>query len=333
MAVFSRITTAFVLACSLLSVQASLDNSQSDVAARHHHTSQHVSHAFEVMERAELTALEPREESEEGQIEERDLEARSGWGKAGLAWNDGLKSYIHPLLKTGKVSWCYTWSAWPCCEGSGCPESIPMLWGNKQISTWEKNVMHKKNHKWPHILAFNEPDQSGQSAMSVGEAVSLWWKYIEPVNSAVNVGPAVTASPNGIKWIQKFMKDCKGCHVDVVPFHFYGMNADAFISDCKNFHKMFPSKKIWVTDGLARTTVQKDSAVRPTSTTSSGRPKPSSMAPTTSASTRTSDPCLASSPVASTPRTDSSHRAVPSRPLEGSTLENDRLFSLFALDT
>jgi len=123
-----------------------------------------------------------------------------------------------------------------------------MLWGNKQISTWEKNVMHKKNYKWPHILAFNEPDQSGQSAMSVGEAVSLWWKYIEPVNSAVNVGPAVTASPNGIKWIQNFMKSCKGCHVDVVPFHFYGMNADAFISTAKHFHTMFPTKKIWVTE-------------------------------------------------------------------------------------
>ncbi len=89
----------------------------------------------------------PQGKSEEGQIEERDLEARSAWGKAGLAWNDGLKSYIHPLLKTGKVSWCYTWPAWPCCEGSGCPKSTPMLWGNKQISTWEKNVMPRKNYK------------------------------------------------------------------------------------------------------------------------------------------------------------------------------------------
>ena len=145
-------------------------------------------------------------------------------------------------------------------------------------------------YKWPHILTFNEPAQGDRSAMSVGQAISLWWKYIEPINSAVNVGPAVTASPSGIKWIQRFMKESNGYHVDVVPFHFYDTDADAFISDCKNFHKMFPSRKIWVTDGLARTTVQRDSAVRPTSTTSSGRPRASSMAPTTSARTRTSDP-------------------------------------------
>ena len=49
--------------------------------------------------------------------------------------------------------------------------------------------------------------------MSVGDAINLWWQYIEPVNADFKVSPAVTASPNGIKWIQNFVDGCNGCNV------------------------------------------------------------------------------------------------------------------------
>ncbi|KAG8925891.1 hypothetical protein FRC00_003517 [Tulasnella sp. 408] len=162
-------------------------------------------------------------------------------GKAGLAWNDGNKSFMDNLLDTGKVTWCYTWSPWT--PGRDC-EFVPMLWSGKQISDWNKNVAGKS---FKNVLAFNEPEISGQSEMSVGEAVDLWWKYIQPMN-ARHGSPAVTTSPKGLDWLSDFLNQCNGCDVDFICVHYYGMDPDDFIKTIQNVHSRFGGKKIWVTE-------------------------------------------------------------------------------------
>ncbi|KAG8897312.1 hypothetical protein FRB99_008236 [Tulasnella sp. 403] len=167
----------------------------------------------------------------------------STWGKAGIATNDGTAIDYAPYMATGKVTWCYTWSPWPCCEGDNCPESVPMLWSGKQVGDWNKLVVGKS---FKNVLAFNEPDQDGQSSMSVGEAISLWYQYVKPVK-ARHGSPAVTSSPNGFKWIRDFMNGCGDCDVDYVTFHYYGMDADDFIAKVTSLHDEH-NKPIWITE-------------------------------------------------------------------------------------
>ncbi|KAG9049586.1 hypothetical protein FS837_009786 [Tulasnella sp. UAMH 9824] len=164
-------------------------------------------------------------------------------GKAGLAWNDGNEPFMKNLLTTGKVTWCYTWSPWT--PGGDC-EFVPMLWSGKQINDWNKNVAGKTSFK--NVLAFNEPEIGGQSEMSVGEAVDLWYQYIKPMK-ARHGAPAVTTSPKGIAWIKDFMNQCgDSCDIDFLCFHYYGMDPDDFISTIKSLHSQFPGKPIWVTE-------------------------------------------------------------------------------------
>jgi len=168
----------------------------------------------------------------------------SGGGKAGLGWTDGSVSYMQPFLSTGKVTWCYTWSPWPCCDGSNCPEIVPMLWSGKQLGDWQTNVVGKS---FKNILAFNEPDQSGQSDLSVGDAISLWWSSIEPIN-ARHGSPAVTSSPAGLQWLDDFVAGCSGCTIDFLAFHWYGTDAQDFINTAEGIHSRHPSFPIWVTE-------------------------------------------------------------------------------------
>lgn len=163
-------------------------------------------------------------------------------GKAGLAWNDGNVPFMKNLLNTGKVTWCYTWSPWT--PGGGC-EFVPMLWSGKQISDWNKNIAGKS---FKNVLAFNEPEISGQSEMSVGEAVGLWKQYIKPMD-ARHGAPAVTTSPKGLAWIKDFLDSCDNCGaIDFLCFHYYGMDPDDFISTIEGIHKTYPNYKIWVTE-------------------------------------------------------------------------------------
>ncbi|KIO28848.1 glycoside hydrolase family 128 protein [Tulasnella calospora MUT 4182] len=139
------------------------------------------------------------------------------------------------------TSRCYSWSPWS--TGPGC-EWVPMLWSGKQIGDWNSQVAGKT---FKNVLAFNEPEISGQSEMSVGEAVDLWNKYIKPMN-ARHGAPAVTTSPKGVAWIEDFMSQCgSNCDIDFMCFHYYGMDPDDFIKTIKDLHTKF-NKPIWVTE-------------------------------------------------------------------------------------
>jgi hypothetical protein len=79
------------------------------------------------------------------------------------------------------------------------------------------------------ILGFNEPDNSSQSNISVGAAISLWPSFTS--TQSVRIGsPATQANSTGQAWFTNFMgqvnADTTGSlRVDFIAAHWYGWNA------------------------------------------------------------------------------------------------------------
>jgi hypothetical protein len=122
-----------------------------------------------------------------------------------------------------------------------------MLWGNDQTADFQRLVVGGYANA---ALGPNEPDLSGQSNLSPGDAASLWWKYMQPLkNQGYRLGsPAVTSGSSGKPWLQQFLdSSCAGCSVDFVTIHWYGTDAQAFIAYVQDFHTTF-GKNIWVTE-------------------------------------------------------------------------------------
>lgn len=101
-----------------------------------------------------------------------------------------------------------------------------MLWSaaSDLTSVWSANVATAIAAGTTHVLAFNEPDLSSQSNMTVAQAVTAWNKYMQPLAGKVKLGaPAVTngGSPMGLTWLGEFLDACTGCTIDFVPIHWY----------------------------------------------------------------------------------------------------------------
>lgn len=125
-------------------------------------------------------------------------------------------------------------------------EFIPMYWGPKQNSDFKKNVVAGFAN---YVLGMNEPNQSGQSMMSVGEGIGYWKQFVQPLKwqGYTLVSPACTNAPSGETWLRGFINGCDGCTVDHVATHWYGTDAEAFIGHLQTYHNAF-GRPIWVTE-------------------------------------------------------------------------------------
>ena len=90
-----------------------------------------------------------------------------GPGKKGV----GDVSGIAPRISGLKVSWYYNWKPEPGA-GETKAEFVPMIWSGS-FATDKILDSVKANPKYTHLLGFNEPDFSEQSAMSVDNAIEL----------------------------------------------------------------------------------------------------------------------------------------------------------------
>jgi len=165
----------------------------------------------------------------------------SSGNKAGLGWPDNSIDQS----QFSAASWCYNWSPYNCSSVDGI-EPIPMMWGDKDDSSWTTEVLNSGNH-WEHVLAFNEPEQLGQSNMTPEHAVELWGKYIENAPATYRVSPAVTTSPAGKAWMTEFLAQCTSCTIDYVAIHFYETNGTALETAVDEFYEL-SGKPIWVTE-------------------------------------------------------------------------------------
>jgi len=178
--------------------------------------------------------------------------------KAGMAWPNGPYNDIEQYTTTGKVSWYYTWS--PSSIDTSL-EYAPMLWGERQIGQWTDTINQTiRSREVTHALAFNEPQQSGQSNLTSQQGADLWRAYVQPLKAqGIQLGsPAPSSAPSGKTWLQEFLAVCGGdCTVDFIALHWYGINSTQFVIYLQDFHDTF-QRPIWVTEWACQNFVDAD---------------------------------------------------------------------------
>jgi len=175
------------------------------------------------------------------------------WSKVGLAWPDGNSDNLWALAGNGwnKVAWIYTWS--PDNVRSAILadlDFVPMFWGSQSAAGFQSALNSGVFDNSTAVLAFNEPDNSGQSDMTPAAAVGLWNQYIQPLKKSKGLrlgAPAVTSAPSGKVWLSQFLQQCGGCDIDFIPIHWYGSDPNAFAAYVTDIHNSF-GKNIWVTE-------------------------------------------------------------------------------------
>ncbi|KAI5478825.1 hypothetical protein MNV49_004557 [Pseudohyphozyma bogoriensis] len=116
---------------------------------------------------------------------------RAQSAKKGICYTDILEADA----LGGAISWAYNWDS---AEGSGLPSGVvyfPQLWGltSDHTTQWNANANAAIAGGSTALLGFNEPDNSGQSDLSVADAVTGWNTYIQPfAGQATLVSPAIT---------------------------------------------------------------------------------------------------------------------------------------------
>jgi hypothetical protein len=128
-----------------------------------------------------------------------------------------------PDIATLNLSWYYNWTTTTGCTTTA--QFVPQIWGhaNEAITS---EVTKAVAAGQTTILGFNEPDNTGQSNMSVAAAIALWPELNQP--GVVRLGsPATSANSAGQMWFEQFMTQVKqkGLRVDFIALHWYGWNS------------------------------------------------------------------------------------------------------------
>lgn len=99
-------------------------------------------------------------------------------------------------------------------------EYVPMLWGTKPelTSIWDDHASSWIAAGSEHLLAFNEPENAGQSNINVTAAADAYRKYMQPFAGKAQLG-APGVSNGGRDWMTQFLGLCSDCTIDFVPIH------------------------------------------------------------------------------------------------------------------
>ncbi|KUI61525.1 Alkali-sensitive linkage protein 1 [Cytospora mali] len=168
--------------------------------------------------------------------------------KRGLGANDDIT-----LTNFGgngsQIVWQYNWDS-NTANKQPFLEYVPMLWS----IPGEPDVWNDHANTWisagsSHLLAFNEPENEGQSNIDPTTAANAYRQYMQPFAGKAKLGaPAV--SNDGYSWMSQFLGNCTDCTIDFVPIHWY--NPVFLIDDFKSFTLemcgLVGNRSIWVTE-------------------------------------------------------------------------------------
>ncbi|AUC21510.1 MULTISPECIES: glycosyl hydrolase [Polaribacter] len=157
---------------------------------------------------------------------------------------------------TYNVTWHYNWTLAASDKNSGT-QFVPMSWTKSNNNAYiEKMEEIGKDMTLNHHMAFNEPDNSDQSNLTVAQALEAYPKLLA---SGLRIGaPGVeniqysanNDSFNDDAWIKEFMDSCvvRGYRVDFIPAHDYVRRSKStFIERFKALHDRY-NLPIWVTE-------------------------------------------------------------------------------------
>ncbi len=170
--------------------------------------------------------------------------------KKGLCVNKDMAQNIE--APDWGVSWYYNWAleAFKYISFQEL-EFVPMMWTSSE--TDEKTISRFSKQGYKYVLAFNEPDRTDQSNISVDDAVEGMKAFM---NQNLLVGAPATAlcPPWSENWFQPFMEkmEAQNMDVDFIPIHHYWNwyakeGAEAFIDLVKETYEMY-HKPIWITE-------------------------------------------------------------------------------------
>jgi hypothetical protein len=155
------------------------------------------------------------------------------------------------LAKSG-ASWYYTWATGhPGISSPRGVSFVPMIWGPGSVTTANLQQVKREGH---YLLGFNEPDNAGQSNMTVSQALKLWPRLMA---TKMNLGsPAVAtnaATPGG--WLDRFMRGARTRHfrVSFITAHWYGgdFRTNPAVGELKSYLKAIHARyklPIWLTE-------------------------------------------------------------------------------------
>ncbi|KAK0122085.1 hypothetical protein ONS95_010348 [Cadophora gregata] len=175
----------------------------------------------------------------------------SSSGKRGLAYNDA--SLLSAFTSASDVTWAYNWGSTTPSIPSNF-EYAPMLWGLRpdDISNWAHAVETALAGGSTHLLAFNEPDYSGQANLAPAAAATGYLTYMQPYASKAKlVSPAVTngGGEMGLTWLSNFISACSSCTIDKVAIHWYnGGDAAAFKEYMAKAYTAGGNRPLWITE-------------------------------------------------------------------------------------
>ena len=159
---------------------------------------------------------------------------------------------VDTALQESGSSWYYTWSTTDGGVSAPGAQFVPMIWGPGSVTS--SALAQAKATGSPYLLGFNEPDNSGQSNMTVSQALSLW-PQLESTGMTLGA-PAVAsggATPGG--WLDQFMTGANndGYRVDFIPLHWYGGDFDTTdaVSQLQSYIESVYDryhKPIWLTE-------------------------------------------------------------------------------------
>ena len=155
------------------------------------------------------------------------------------------------LARSG-ASWYYTWA--PGHSGIRTPRGVsfvPMIWGAGSVTPANLRQVRAEGH---YLLTFNEPDNAGQSNLTVSQALGLWPQLM--ATGMKLSSPAVAsgaATPGG--WLDQFLAGAKsrGYRVNFIALHWYGGDfaAGAAVAQLKSYLQATYARyhlPIWLTE-------------------------------------------------------------------------------------
>ncbi|MDD3078442.1 MAG: glycosyl hydrolase [Paludibacter sp.] len=160
--------------------------------------------------------------------------SKKGWCQTGTSSGGNAEYNTNKMNGT----WLYTWSA----DYSSKPnyEYVPEKW-QPYWPSWDQ-INSKSGVS--HVMAFNEPDHSEQSNVSVATAVANWPQFMK---SGLRIGsPACTDFSS---WLYPFMDSIKAHNyrVDYVVIHAYwgGYTASEWYNALKTIHEK-TGRPLWI---------------------------------------------------------------------------------------
>ncbi len=182
--------------------------------------------------------------------------SKKGW-VGGNGQSNPPEGFLEQQADATSSTWVYNWGTsadWgrsPQTQGSAWrnQEFVPEKWGHGGDSDWHKIA---NTADYTHLLSYNEPDHSEQSAVSVEKAVAEWPRHL---HSGLRLGSPATTD---FSWLYRFIDECdaRNYRVDYVAIHAYwgGSGSAVQVSSVKDWYKKLKEvhektgRPIWITE-------------------------------------------------------------------------------------